>query len=163
MNTHDDHTILLVEDDENDIFFLRSAFKKNMMDQGLQVVEDGAQAIAYLRGDDKFADRFRFPLPDLIILDLKLPHVMGIDVLKWIREQPNLDMTAVIILTSSQQKSDIQAACSGRANSYLLKPTRPTDLVDIVGRLKSYWLGLNQPTAIRGVGKAASNLSPIGG
>jgi len=151
-NTLTAQTILQVEDDENDIFFLKLALGKNKMDSGLHVVEDGEEAIAYLRGDRKFSDRAHHPLPDLILLDLKLPHVMGLDVLKWIRSQPSFDMTVVIILTSSQQRSDIQEACSIGANSYLLKPTNPIDLVETMRLVKDYWLARNQPTATRGLG-----------
>ncbi len=154
MNQEVAHTLLLVEDDENDILFLKIALEKNGMDQGLQVAEDGAEAIAYLRGKEKFSDRTRYPSPDLIFLDLKLPHVMGLDVLKWIRSQPDLDMIVVIILTSSQQRSDIQQACSLGANSYLLKPTSPVDLVETMRSVKEYWLTRNQPTATRGLGNS---------
>lgn len=156
MNTTIIHTILLVEDDENDVFFMKIALEKNVMDQGLQVAEDGAEAIAYLRGDDRFSDRFRYPLPNLILLDLKLPHVMGLDVLKWIRSQPELAMTVVIVLTSSQQRSDIQEACASGANSYLLKPTSPVDLVETMRLVKDYWLMRNQPTATAGLGNSTA-------
>lgn len=113
----------------------------------LQVVEDGAQAIEYLSGKGAFADRERYPLPALVFLDLKLPEVMGLDVLKWIRNQPELDTTVVIVLTSSQQRPDITTACSLRANSYLVKPSNPLDLGEVMELVKRYWLQLNQPTA----------------
>jgi len=147
------HTILQVEDDENDVFFLKLALTKNKIEAGLQVAEDGREAITYLRGDGKFADRSHYPLPDLILLDLKLPHVMGLDVLKWIRDQPSFDMTVVIVLTSSQQRSDIQEACSTGANSYLLKPTSPMELIETMRLVRDYWLTRNQPTCIPGIGK----------
>ena len=79
-------TILQVEDDPNDVFFLQHAMKKMGVANPIQVASDGQQAIDYLQGAGKFADRERFPLPCLVLLDLKLPHVMGLDVLKWIRE-----------------------------------------------------------------------------
>ena len=122
------------------------------MEQGLQVAGDGAEAIAYLQGEGRFSDRIHYPLPDLIFLDLKLPHVMGLDVLKWIRSQPNLSMIVVIVLTSSQQRSDIEAACLSGANSYLLKPTSPVDLNETMRSVKDYWLTHNQPTATRASG-----------
>ncbi len=148
MDTITKQTILVVEDDENDVVFLKIAVEKAGITSALQVAEDGAEAISYLSGKGEFADRSRYPLPSLILLDLKLPRVMGMDVLKWIREQPQFDMIVVIILTSSQQRSDVQSAYSLHANSYLVKPTSPMDLIEMMESLKNYWLQLNQPTAI---------------
>lgn len=140
-------TILLVEDDENDVMFARMALEKAGVASGLQVAEDGAQAIDYVSGQGDFGDRIRHPLPALVLLDLKLPRVMGMDVLKWIRDQRELDMMLVVMLTSSQHRSDIQMACSLGANSYLVKPTNPLDLSEMMELVKRYWLQLNQPTA----------------
>lgn len=139
--------ILLVEDDENDVTFMRLALKKAGIAGALQHAEDGEQAIDYLRGEGVFADRSQYPLPALIFLDLKLPRVMGMDVLRWIRDQPCFDMLAVIILTSSQQRTDIRMASSLRANSYLVKPSNPLQLQEMVSLVERYWLRLNQPTA----------------
>ncbi len=140
-------TILLVEDEENDVVFMEMALEKAGLTSALQVAEDGEEAINYLSGEGEFADRTRFPLPALIFLDLKLPRVMGMEVLKWIRDQPALDTMVVIILTSSQQRSDIQKACALGANSYLVKPSNPLGLGEIVDLVKRYWLQLNHPTA----------------
>ena len=140
-------TILLVEDEENDVFFMEMTLRKSGLLPALRVAEDGQEAINYLSGQGEFADRTRFPLPALVFLDLKLPHVMGMDVLKWIRERPALDTMVVIILTSSQQRSDIEKACALGANSFLVKPSNPAGLEEIVDLVKRYWLQLNQPTA----------------
>ena len=140
-------TILLVEDEENDVVFMEMALGKAGLTSAFQVAEDGEEAINYLSGEGEFADRTRFPLPALIFLDLKLPRVMGMEVLKWIRDQPALDTMVVIILTSSQQRSDIQKACALGANSYLVKPSNPLGLGEIVDLVKRYWLQLNHPTA----------------
>jgi CheY-like chemotaxis protein len=140
------HTILLVEDEENDVVFMEMALEKAGLMSSFQVAEDGQEAIDYLSGKGKFADRSRFPLPALVFLDLKLPLIMGMDVLKWIRDQPALDTMVVIMLTSSRQRSDIQGACALRANSYLVKPSNPAGLEEIVDLVKRYWLHLNQPT-----------------
>lgn len=147
MDAKPNQTILLVEDEENDVVFMEMALAKAGLSDGLRVAEDGAAAIDYLSGAGEFADRTRFPLPALVFLDLKLPHVMGMDVLRWIRAQPALDGVVVIILTSSQQRADIRLACTLRANSYLVKPSNPLELKEIVALVKSYWLELNQPTA----------------
>lgn len=140
-------TILLVEDEENDVVFMEMALEKAGLMHAFQVAEDGQEAIDYLSGKGEFADRTRFPLPALVLLDLKLPLIMGMDVLKWIRDQPGLDTMVVIMLTSSQQRSDIQRACALGANSYLVKPSNPAALEEIVDLVKRYWLRLNQPTA----------------
>jgi len=147
MDTVTTQTILLVEDEENDVVFMEMALKKEGLASALQVAEDGQAALDYLSGAGEFADRARFPIPALVFLDLKLPRVMGMDVLKWIRDQSELDTMVVIMLTSSQQRSDIRGACALGANSYLVKPSNPLDLAQIVDLVKRYWLQLNQPTA----------------
>ncbi|HUR57156.1 MAG TPA: response regulator [Opitutaceae bacterium] len=158
-------TILLVEDEENDVLFMEMAFEKTGLAQSFQVAEDGQEAIDYLSGKGEFADRTRHPLPALVFLDLKLPRVMGMDVLKWIREQPEMDTMVVIVLTSSQQKSDIQLACSLGANSYLVKPSNPFQLTELVELVKRYWLQLNQPTATLAASRlrAVSRATPAPG
>lgn len=143
-------TILLVEDEENDVIFMQMALEKVGLAGGLQVAEDGQAAIDYLGGKGEFADRARFPIPALVFLDLKLPRVMGMDVLQWIRDRPELDTMVVIMLTSSQQRTDIRQACSLGVNSYLVKPSNPAGLREIVELVKRYWLQLNQPTAAMG-------------
>jgi len=102
-------TILQVEDDPNDVFFLKHAMKKAGVANPIQVAKDGQEAIDYLQGAGKFADRGKFPFPCLVLLDLKLPYVMGLDVLKWIREQPGMALV-VLLLTASGEEADIAAA-----------------------------------------------------
>ncbi len=147
MDTITPQPILLVEDEENDVVFMEMALKKSGLSGAFQVAEDGQEAIDYLSGAREFANRARFPIPALVFLDLKLPLVMGMDVLKWIRDQPELDTMVVIILTSSEQRSDIRRACSLGANSYLVKPSNPLAMAEIVDLVKRYWLQLNLPTA----------------
>ena len=100
--------ILQVEDDENDVFFLQHAFQAAGIPNPLQVTRDGQEAIDYLSGVGKFANREKFPLPDLMLLDLKLPHVMGLEVLKWIRQQSGMTL-AVVVLTASGEAADVAA------------------------------------------------------
>ena len=141
------HSLLLVEDDANDIFFMRSAMENAGLAEQLHVAEDGQQALDYLAGAGDFANRERFPQPDLILLDLKLPGVMGMDVLRWVRAQRSLDLVMVLMLTSSRLEADIRAAYRAGANSYLIKPNRPQELRHVVDLIAQYWLKLNQPTA----------------
>ena len=99
-------TVLLVEDEPNDVFFIQQAMKKAGVVNPIRVASDGQQAIDYFEGAGKFANREEFPLPCLVLLDLKLPYVMGLDVLKWIRQQPGLPVV-VVILSSSKEEEDI--------------------------------------------------------
>ena len=114
-------TILQVEDDPNDVFFLQHAMKKAGLTNPIQVAQDGQEAIDYLKGIGKFADREKFPLPCLILLDLKLPLIMGLDVLKWIRIQPTA--LVVVMLTASGEDADIAMAYHLGANGFLVKPS----------------------------------------
>ncbi len=143
-------TILLVEDEENDVFFLKYAFKEVGILNPLQVAEDGKAAMDYLSGTGEYADREKFPLPCLVLLDLKLPGVMGMEVLKWIREQPELKTLIVIILTSSRLEPDIERAYQLGANAYLVKPSSPSELRETAAAIKQFWLELNHgPGAFR--------------
>ena len=137
-------TILLVEDNPDDVFFVKHAMNRAGMNIRVQVAKDGQQAIDYLRGIGEYRDRVNCPLPCLVLLDLKLPLVMGLEVLKWIREQPGLNGVAVLILTSSALKKDITTAYSLGANSFFVKPTSPQLLTEMLKSIKKYWLELNE-------------------
>ncbi len=129
-------TILLVEDNEDDVFIFNRAIKQASIPNPVQAVNDGDSAIAYLKGAENFSDRTLFPLPFLILLDLKMPGVGGMDVLKWIREQPHLEMVSVIVLTSSAEHRDIARAYQLGARSYLVKPPTAALLTEIVNALR---------------------------
>lgn len=137
-------TILLVEDDPNDVLLIRRAFRKIGSETPLHVVEDGERAVAWLSGDGKHADREHHPQPDLLLLDLKLPRFSGFEVLQWLRGQPGLRRLPVIVLTGSQEPSDVNRALDLGANSYLVKPVGFDALLDIVRTLDLYWLTYNQ-------------------
>ena len=142
-------TILLVEDEENDVLFMRHAFQEVGVLNPLQVASDGRAVIDYLTGNGEYADRERFPLPGLVLLDLKLPRMMGLVVLKWIRTQPELKSLIVIILTSSQLSPDIEMAYQLGANAYLVKPSSPSELCKVVAAIKLFWLEMNHAPAVR--------------
>lgn len=135
--------VLLVEDDPNDIVLTRRAFRKAELPEPIAIVEDGEQAIAYLGATGKFADRRAHPLPDLVLLDLKLPRMPGLEVLAWLRKQPGLHRLPVVVLTSSRETSDVNQAYELGANSYLLKPVTFDGLAKIVSNLDRYWGELN--------------------
>jgi len=136
-------TILHVEDDPNDVFLLQYAMKKVGLLNPVHVASDGQQAIDYLQGAGRFADREKFPWPCLVLLDLKLPYVMGLDVLRWIRQQPGTPALIVILLTASGENADIAAAYRLGANAFLSKPCEAGKLQDIVRAIRDFWLTHN--------------------
>jgi CheY-like chemotaxis protein len=155
-------TILQVEDDPNDVFLLQHAMKKMGVANPIQFVTDGQQAIDYLQGAGKFADRTKFPFPCLLLLDLKLPYVMGLDVLEWIRQQPGMALP-VIVLSASAEEADIAAAYRLGANAFLTKPSEASKLQDMVKAIRDFWLTCNtlpeESSRERAMAPARSRLS----
>jgi CheY-like chemotaxis protein len=141
-------SVLIAEDDPTDVFLLKRAFALAQIPATLHFVRDGQEAIDYLEGGPTYNDRAAYPLPDLMLLDLKMPKLNGFDVLKWLRRQPGLKRLLVTVLTSSDQPDDINRAYDLGANSYLLKPHNSTELSDLVGQVKRYWLDLNQKPVV---------------
>jgi len=137
--------ILLVEDNDDDIFFFQRAMKRAELTHPLFSVKDGRQAINYLDGVGEFADRAQFPLPCLVVLDLKLPHVSGMEVLKWLRTESAVRGTIVIVFTSSHLETDIQGAYKLGANSFIVKPASADRMLQVVKTLFAYWLDVNSP------------------
>lgn len=137
--------ILLVEDDENDVFFLKRAFKEAEILNPLRVARDGQEAIDYLAGIGEFADRTRYPLPCLMILDLKMPNKTGLEVLHWLREQPILRSIPVILFSSSAHRYDIERAYRLGANAFVVKPSSSEDRTDLARLIKGFWLRFNEP------------------
>lgn len=136
-------TVLNVEDDSNDAFFFQRAMKKAGAGHPIQVARDGREAIAYLKGAGKFADRQLFPLPGLVLLDMKLPYVMGLEVLKWIRQDSGLQLV-VVVLTASPAEADIAAAYRLGANGFLVKPSDSDQFEDMVRSIHHFWLRHNR-------------------
>ena len=136
--------ILLVEDNVDDVLLIKRAFEQARIEIPVFVVADGEEAIAYLSGRGKFADREKHPVPGLVLLDLKLPQIPGLQVLAWLRKQPALGRMLVIVLTSSQESIDINRAYDLGANSYLVKPVSFQALTDLIKSVDRYWMGLNK-------------------
>jgi len=132
-------TILIAEDDPNDVFLLQWAFSKTGINANLRFVEDGEAAIRYLESSDQQKN----PTPNLVLLDLKMPRVDGFNVLEWVRLQPGLKRLPVIVLTSSDSLLDINHAYDLGANSYLVKPFYNEHLIKLVEYLQTYWLDIN--------------------
>jgi CheY-like chemotaxis protein len=136
--------ILQVEDDANDVFLLEYAMKRIGATNPIYVAKDGREAINYLSGAGEFADRGKYPLPALVLLDLKLPYVMGFDVLRWIRMQPDDTRTiAVVILSASALEIDVGEAYRSGASAYVVKPSSMEKLEELARSLRDFWLVQN--------------------
>jgi CheY-like chemotaxis protein len=138
-------TILLVEDDPNDIFLMERAFTRARLANPLKVVRDGEEAISYLQGDGVYSDRSEYPVPLMILTDLKMPRRSGFELLEWLQEQvEELRDIPVIVLTASNEVPDVEKARQLGAKSYLVKPGQLEDLVQMMLRLQGFWLLLNK-------------------
>lgn len=136
-------TLLLVEDEPTSIFFFEHVVKKLGIINRLQIAKDGREALDYLEGVGEFGDRLAFPLPGLVILDLKLPRLSGFDVLQHVRNNPETKKIVVVILSSSVSDEDIAKAYELGANGYLVKPLHLEELQEIVRAIKDFWLTYN--------------------
>jgi CheY-like chemotaxis protein len=137
---NNNQVVLSVDDNDVDGALLERAFKRCNIPSRLFRVSEGPQAMAYLTGHGIYADRDQYPLPDLILLDLVMPKMSGTEVLKWIREQPELRKTAVLIFTSSEKPEDVKSTTKLGAQGYLVKPTKFEDLKNMVRTIYSEWL-----------------------
>ncbi len=136
--------ILLVDDDSNDVLLIQRAFQKAGLRDVLRVVRNGEEAIEYLSGNGRYADRDSFPFPFLLLLDLKMPGVDGFEVLEWIRSRKDLRRLLVVVLTSSNLQADVDRAYELGANSYLVKPVEFGEMVNMVQRFEVYWTEINR-------------------
>ena len=139
-------TLLVVEDEDTDVFFLERTIRKAGVKNPVQVVRTGQQAIDYLSAQGNFADRSKYPLPCLIFLDLHLPGKSGLEVLTWIRNQAELDPVIIVLLTGSKEEAAISSAYGIGANSYLVKPATVDSLSVLLDALNLYSLDLNSDT-----------------
>lgn len=131
-------TILLVEDNPDDVILFRRAMVNSGMTHTVQVAQDGMEALNYLRGEDKFADRNAYAIPDAIVLDLKMPRLAGLELLAWLKDDPEHRVIPIIVLTSSELDADVKRAYELGANTYLVKPTNFDRLVKVVKRISDY-------------------------
>ncbi len=137
--------ILLVEDNPDDVDLTLRAFKKSKIANEVVVVEDGAEAIEYLTSTGKYIDNGPEDTPQLVLLDLHLPKMSGLEVLHAIRENQRIKFMPVVILTSSKEESDVIASYELGANSYIRKPVDFDQFLFATQQLGLYWLVLNQP------------------
>ena len=136
--------ILYIDDEPDDIFFMVRACKRAGLEEPIETVNQGSEAIAYLSGTGKYADRVRYPVPRLILLDLNIPGISGFEILKWIRSNPAVSRLPVLVLTSSNQENDVRRAHSLGANGYLVKPGKIDELVRMIRAMKDYWLACDK-------------------
>jgi len=137
--------ILYIEDEESDAFILKYAFQQIGVEDPFDVITDGEQAIRYLSGEGNYADRERFPIPCLILLDLNLPRKSGFEVLEWRRAHSVARLIPVVIFTSSQNAADIRQAYELGAAGYLTKVPGPADCCDRACAIRDFWLDHNIP------------------
>jgi CheY-like chemotaxis protein len=140
-------TLLMVDDGENDLFFLRKAFAMADCRLLLQEARNGEEAISYLNGENRFYDRNKFPLPIVMLLDLNMPKKNGFDVLTWVRSELKLKPLAIIILTSSMRNEDLEHAFELGATSFLVKPSSLEELSDMM-RCLCAWIQINHFPAL---------------
>lgn len=144
MELLNDIEILIVEDNPNDAEMALRAFKKNNLTDKVFVVNDGQQAIDFVFAKGEFSNRDKRSQPKIILLDLQLPNIDGLEVLKTIRSNPETKFIPIIILTSSKEESDIIKSYQLGVNSYIVKPVDFSKFVDAMHNLGLYWLMLNQ-------------------
>lgn len=137
-------SVLLVEDNPDDQFLFKNAWALAEIPNPLMMVADGQEACDYLSGTEKFADRSRFPFPPLLVSDIKMPGMSGIELLEWIRGNDKFKHLPVILFTASTSPSDVAQAYRHCVNSFVIKPSSAQELVEFVAAIKSYWLRFNE-------------------
>ena len=135
--------ILLVEDNRMDVELTLDAFKEARLLNTIYVSPNGQDALDYLFGRGKYADRITYPMPNLVLLDLKLPGVDGFEVLRQVKSAPILRRLPVIILTSSREEGDRALTYDIGANSYIVKPVSFNGFLDVIKQIEGYWISLN--------------------
>jgi len=138
--------ILAVEDNLDDLFLLETAIEKAELKGQVQIVRDGIEAIEYLEGLGRYADRNRFPIPSLVLLDLKLPKRSGMDVLEWMRERQETERIPVIVLSASSSETDVRSAYDLGAISYHVKSLSVDELFALMHEIQVYRTSLLEPT-----------------
>jgi CheY-like chemotaxis protein len=137
-------TVLHVDDDPNDTELLRAASRRARVPFHLENVEDGEQAIAYLSGAGVYANREKYRMPALVLLDIKMPRTTGFEVLKWIRSRASFAHVPVVVLSGSELQDDIQEAYASGASSYFIKPLVFDALVNLIRSINTIWLAAKQ-------------------
>jgi CheY-like chemotaxis protein len=151
--------ILAAEDEESDRMILKLAFQGAKLPRPLVIVRDGQEAVDYLGGKGRFADRSAHPLPALVVLDLKMPRMNGFDVLAWLANQPEFKELPAVVLSSSSDESDIRKARQVGAREYFVKPHNLEELIKIA--IQIHELCLTSLTADAGIGPVRTSVDSI--
>lgn len=138
-------TVLLIEDEASDVTLLLRGFERAQVLNPIVHLKDGDEALAYFAGVGQYSDRTKHPLPVLILLDLKLPGMTGLQLLQWLRTQREIRRIPVVVLTMDGTPSSVNAAYDLGANSYLVKPGDPAKIAKMVASIQHYWIELNEP------------------
>ena len=141
--------ILLVEDDPDDVFFVQRAFDSAHLKHPLFAVGDGQEAINYLSGKGPYADHSVYPLPQLVLADLKMPRVSGFDLITWMRNDKHCKLVPIIILSSSALPADVNRAYALGANAYMVKPADAHSLERLFQTIAEFWMAGQKPTVAR--------------
>lgn len=134
--------ILMADDDEDDQMLTKDAFEEGRLSNPLFFVKDGLELLDFLRNQGAFTDKSKYPRPGLVLLDLNMPRMDGKQVLKIIKSDPDLKTIPIVILTTSQQESEIAQTYASGANSFIVKPVRFEDMVGTLRVLGEYWLSI---------------------
>ena len=135
--------ILLVEDSQFDVELLQHAFRKAGLSRPMHVVRDGVDAMSYLLGIGEYVDRQTYPAPNILIIDLNMPRFNGLELLTWLRTQPDLQHLLVVVLTGTGRQHDIDIAYRMGAKSYLVKPTQADEFQSLINSFYDYWIAHN--------------------
>lgn len=138
-----DHIYLVAEDDQDTQLLIKRAFKQADLSPPVYFTNDGQQTIEYLSGNGVYSDRSHFPMPALLLLDVKMPYRDGFDVLRWIRTQPSLRRLVVVMFSGSSLEKDIEQAFDLGVNSFVLKPVSFSELLQVILAIHYYWFGCN--------------------
>jgi CheY-like chemotaxis protein len=128
------YQILFAEDNPNDIFLVERAIRKANLPIQLHIVQNGEEAVSYLRGDEAFADRHRYPMPMLVLSNMKMPKMNGLELLTWIRQQPEFRDLPVVVMSSSEDPNEVKKFDVLDAKAYAIKPVSQADLADLLQR-----------------------------
>lgn len=132
-------TMLVVEDQESDYHFIELAMKESRFPTRVRWVQNGIEATQYLMGEGRFADRVEYPLPDILLLDLKMPGMSGHDLLEWLQKRPQYQVIPTLVMSSSDQPQDIRRSYELGATTYFVKPIRFETFVDLCKHIAGYW------------------------
>ena len=144
-------SVLIAEDNPDDALLMQHAFKSHGLMRPPHIVDNGADAIAYLAGEGIYSDRVAYPFPNLIILDLKMPRVDGFQVLEWIKDHPDFRVIPTVVWSSSSDQRDVKHAYCLGANGYLCKPNDFPEFKAMLGRLLAFWDDCLKPSPMPGM------------